>query len=63
MAEHSKLKDDGEAVIDIAYKVEYTIDCIEVGRASNWRYFLCFYYLLEEDIRLVKIQATKIGEE
>ncbi|KAL3506468.1 hypothetical protein ACH5RR_031850, partial [Cinchona calisaya] len=55
--EHPKLKDLGNQVIDVAYKVEFVVDSIETG--AQWQYFFWFYDLLVE-LRLLDKQAFQI---
>ncbi|KAL3517067.1 hypothetical protein ACH5RR_023969 [Cinchona calisaya] len=55
--DNPELKDLGNRVTDIAYKVDYVIDCIEVD--AHWHYLFWLYDLLEE-IKLVDKQASSI---
>ncbi|KAL3507266.1 hypothetical protein ACH5RR_032648 [Cinchona calisaya] len=55
--QHQELKDLGNHIIELAYKVEYVIDSIEID--AYWQHFFWFYNLLEE-LRLVAKQAFRI---
>ncbi|KAL3506465.1 hypothetical protein ACH5RR_031847 [Cinchona calisaya] len=55
--EHLELKDLGNHIIDVAYKVEFVVDSIETG--AQWQHFFWFYDLLME-LRLVDKQTFQI---
>ncbi|KAL3534440.1 hypothetical protein ACH5RR_002901 [Cinchona calisaya] len=55
-----ELGDLGKRVTNTACKLAYVIDLIEID--SHWQNILWFYDLLEE-IRLIKLQVTRINEK
>ncbi|KAL3506464.1 hypothetical protein ACH5RR_031846 [Cinchona calisaya] len=55
--EHSELKDLCNHVIDIAYKVEFVVDSIEIN--AQWKHFFWFYDL-QVELRLADKQAFRI---
>nr|XP_027119091.1 putative late blight resistance protein homolog R1A-3 isoform X2 [Coffea arabica] len=55
--QQSKVKDLGNHIAELAYKLEYVIDSIEID--AHWQHFFWFYDLLEE-LRLVAKQASLI---
>ncbi|KAL3506455.1 hypothetical protein ACH5RR_031837 [Cinchona calisaya] len=57
--EHQELKDLGNHLINLAYKIEYVVDSIQVD--AHWQHFFWFGYLIEE-LRLVDRQASQIHE-
>nr|XP_027098614.1 putative late blight resistance protein homolog R1A-3 [Coffea arabica] len=56
--QHQELKGLGERITEVAYKVEYVIDSIEVGIGDHLQHLLWLDSLLE-DISHIKMEAVK----
>ncbi|CDP19425.1 unnamed protein product [Coffea canephora] len=54
--EHPELKDLGDHAANVAYKLEYVIDSIELD--PDWKHCFWFYYLLDE-VRVLDKQASQ----